>query len=209
MSGGISIRRFGWMALLMGVAGCVPAPPAQEAAKAAPAAVPESKPEPEQAAAEAPVALKTAVAMQYMGLLQAIQMHPEALAVQQFAEASSWKPVPEDQLALLNAKVGYSGKLAGQTVLLGSDGTNEVFALSVGKDFVADDIAEAIGSYVQLRPLSSEVTLGQKQQLWVLQEHGAPLGVLMIVSGVGDGIRGAGTVGYMAYDRAVAEMNSP
>ncbi len=204
-----AIRKFGWVVMLIGVAGCKPATSEPEAAKVAPVSGAIAEVKPERNGGESSTSLRTALAMQYMGLLHAIHMHPERLAVQQFAEASSWKPVPESQLALLNAKVGYAGRLAGQTVLLGSDGTNDVFGMAVGKDFVAEEIAEAIGSYVQLRPFSSETKLGQKQQIWVLLEDGKPLGMLMIVSGVGEGIQGAGTVGYMAYDRAIAEMNSP
>lgn len=98
---------------------------------------------------------------------------------------------------------------AGQTVLPGSNGTNDVFALAVGQGVVAEEIAAAIGFYLQLKSFSSEATLAQKQQIWVMHGHTASVGTLMVGSGVGDRIRGAGTVGYMAYDRAVAEMNSP
>lgn len=155
------------------------------------------------------VDVASVVAAQYAGFLMAIRDRPDELAVQKFAEAMSWKSIPERQLELFNAKTGYVGKLQGYSVIIGGDGTNDVFSISYGPGFESDKLIESIGTYVDLKHLTSRVELGQKEEIWLLTSNGEELGVLMMYSGLGDGIRGTGTVSYMSRGRTLLELNAP
>jgi hypothetical protein len=62
-----------------------------------------------------------------VGLIVDSLQRPTVNAIDTYATAFHWvKNAPEFN-ALVNAKTGYHGKISGQTVVLGGDGTNDIF----------------------------------------------------------------------------------
>lgn len=138
------------------------------------------------------------IAFLLAGLVVDTTLRPGVNAIETYVAAFRWRKNPPEINALFNAKVGYNGKIRGQTVLLGSDGTNNIIAVMIRDGFNAARVRAALEQAFTLRDVDSEESAGQKSDAYSLSDHGKDLGVVLLTYGVADAIRGSGTVAYMS-----------
>ena len=141
------------------------------------------------------------------GLLTDIRNRPENNAVDAFALAYKWKPLPPESLSMLNAKRGYAGRLAGQAVMLGSDGTNEVIAITYGKDFQPEEIRRHFDGIINLSSAGTDAAMGQRTDLYRAKDSssGSSLGMISLTYGTAEQVKGFGTIAY--FSAAAMEKN--
>jgi hypothetical protein len=107
--------------------------------------------------AKAPQSISADMADIVTGLIADSRLRPPSVnVVDTYAAAFHWRKIPPDTNTLLNAKVGYAGKVAGQTVLLLGDGTNDIFAVSLRDGFRADEAIAELRRVYQLKKQDSE-----------------------------------------------------
>lgn len=140
------------------------------------------------------------------GLIADIRLRPSVNAVDTFAAAFHWRKTPSETNALLNAKVGYAGKVAGQMVLLGGDGTNDIFAVSARDGFRADEAVAELRHVYRLKKLDSEESDGQRADSYSLIDGRTEVGLLTLTYGITEAIRGGGTIAFVATERARREI---
>jgi hypothetical protein len=126
--------------------------------------------------------------------------------VDTFAAGFHWRKTPSETNALLNAKVGYAGKIAGQTAIVGGDGTNDIFAIMLRDGFQPAEVIAELTQVYTLNKQDSEDSDGQRYDTYILVDHGNQLGLLTLTYGLADAIRGTGTIGFVAMDRAKKEI---
>ena len=163
-------------------------------------------PEPPARARIAPSSASKELAYMVIGLITDSRNRPATNAVDTYVAAFHWKKAPADMNALLNAKVAYYGKIGAQKVLLGGDGTNDIFGASVMEGFQPDVAFAEFASVYTLNKQDSEDSDGQRYDSYILIDHGAELGLLTITYGLADAIRGAGTIGFVGVDRLRKEL---
>jgi hypothetical protein len=95
-----------------------------------------------------------------IGLISDSRLHPSVNAVDTCAAAFHWRNTPPETNALLNAKVGYASKVDGQILLLGGDGTNDIFAVSARDGFRVDEAVAELRRVYQLKKQDSEESDG-------------------------------------------------
>jgi hypothetical protein len=149
--------------------------------------------------------ISSAVADVFAGLVTEANLHTERNAVEVFAKGLSWIEVPKDLNAMLNAKRAFAGKLANQTVLIGSDGSNDIFAIAVTKSFNPEEFQSRLKGVVVLLPVASNMSMGHKFDVYRLLDGAKDLGFLSINYGVAEAVRGTGTVAYISSARAKRE----
>jgi hypothetical protein len=150
-------------------------------------------------------ALTAAVVETFLGLLVDSDLHPDRNAVDVYAAALKWSPLSREMATLLNAERGYSGTLAGTTVTLGSDGTNDIWALSVGTGFEPVHIVEAMGRTLTLERVGSDRSLGQATEIYRAKDGTNLLGLVVLTYGADESVAGTGTVAFMSAARAAQE----
>jgi hypothetical protein len=143
------------------------------------------------------------------GLIADSRLRPSSVSVVDiYAAAFHWRKIPPDTNTLLNAKVGYAGKMAGQTVLLLGDGTNDIFAVSVREGFRADEAIAELRRVYQLKKQHSEESDGGRDDSYILVDGRTEVGVLSVTYGIAEPIRGAGTIDFMGIARSRKEIAS-
>lgn len=155
------------------------------------------------------LSVSSEVAELYAGLLTAIDLKPKEHAIATYAAAFHWKKIPPEMNTLLNGKEGYAGKVGEKTVLLGSDGTNDVFGIAVESGFDPKDFEKHLRQFLTLTPLGSDNSMGQASDAFKLSDGSRAIGVLMVTYGTADAIRGTGTVGYISAAKARREGMAP
>jgi len=141
-----------------------------------------------------------------IGLIADSRSRPNTNAVDTFAAGFHWRKTPPETNALFNAKVGYTGKLAGQTAIVGGDGTNDIFAIMLHDGFQPAEVIAELAQVYTLNRQDSEDSDGQRYDTYILVDHGNQLGLLTLTYGLADAIRGTGTIGFVAMDRAKKEI---
>ena len=141
----------------------------------------------------------------FLGLVQEINHRPERNAVEVNGKGLGWKETTKEMNAMLNAKRGFVGKLAGQVVFLGSDGTNDIFSIAVEKNFDSVAIHDRIKNVVNMKVVGSNTSMGQKTDMYRIFDGTKDLGLLSMTYGVAEAIRGTGTIGYISSARAKRE----
>jgi hypothetical protein len=141
-----------------------------------------------------------------IGIIADSRLHPDRNAVDTFAVGFHWPKTPPEMNALLNAKVGYAGKILGHAVLLGGDGTNDVIAIALRDGFQPDEVVAELNQSFSLNKQDTEDSNGQRFDTYILVDHGTQLGLLMLTYGLADAIRGNGTIGFVAMERANKEI---
>jgi hypothetical protein len=114
--------------------------------------------------------------------------------------------MPEETKMLLNSKTGYVGKVNDQLVMLGSDGTNDIFSLSVRDHFNPDEVLGELRQIYILDKRASETSDGQRFDIYEIRDHGTLVGLVTLSCGVVDAIAGTGTIAFVTMDRAKKEM---
>jgi hypothetical protein len=150
----------------------------------------------------AATALSLDLAHVFAGLVADVRTRQSGNAVDTYATAFHWRVMPEETKALLNAKIGYVGRIDGQLVLLASDGTSDVFSLTVPHTFKADEILAELRHIYTIDKRASETSDGQRFDIYGINDGGTAVGVLSISSGVVDAIAGTGTVAFASAERA-------
>jgi hypothetical protein len=140
-----------------------------------------------------------------LGLVQDMNVHPERNAVDAFALGFQWRPTPPEMNALLNAKKGYFGKIEGKTVLLGSDGTNDIFSIAVRDGFEPREIIASLGQILKLDAAGIDTSMGQTIEMYKVSDENAPIGLLSLTFGAAESLRGTGTLGFISASRAKAQ----
>jgi hypothetical protein len=141
----------------------------------------------------------------YVGLVNDLRSRPKVNAVDTYAKAFGWEPLSAEMSAALNAKSGYAGTVAGQVVLLGSDGSNDIFAISVRDNFEAQTILRHMSQVVTLNKAASEESMGQVSEMYRIFDSDEDLGYLALTYGTAPTVRGTGTISYLSASRARAE----
>lgn len=134
----------------------------------------------------------------FISIIAEITARPEVSAIDGYAVGNHWRRVPSVTAAMLNAKVAYAGKINGQVVMLGGDGTNDIFSVTIRDGFDPEPVKAMLRQVFTLKDEGSEVTVGQRFETYSLIDHSNNLGVVLISYGVAEAIRGTGTVGYMS-----------
>jgi hypothetical protein len=144
-----------------------------------------------------------------IGLISDSRLHPSVNAVDTYAAAFHWRKTPPETNALLNAKVDYASKVDGQILLLGGDGTNDIFAVSARDGFRVDEAVAELRRVYQLKKQDSEESDGGRVDSYILVDsNNTEVGVLSLTYGIAEPIRGAGTIDFVAMDRARKEIAS-
>jgi hypothetical protein len=137
------------------------------------------------------------------------RLHPSVNAVDTYAAASHWHKTPPETNALLNVKVGYASKVAGQILLLGGDGTNDIFEVSARDGFRVDEAVAELSRVYRLKKQHSEESDGGKVDSYILVDsNNIEVGVLSLTYGIAEPIRGAGTIDFMTMGHARKEIAS-
>jgi hypothetical protein len=127
---------------------------------------------------------------------------PDVNAVDTYAAAFHWVKNPPEMNALLNSKVGYHGRINGHKVVLGGDGTNDIFAVAISQGFEATEVLATIRQAFTVRFADREDSAGQRNDTYYLLDHGKSVGILMLMYGVADAIQGSGTAAFMSMKKA-------
>ena len=145
----------------------------------------------------------------YLGLIQDTASHPDRNAVDAFAKAFKWKPIPPEMYALVSGKsgtgIGYGGKVAGSTVLLGSDGSRDIFSIAVRDQFEPEQIVRALREVITARKLGADESMGGITEMYRIADGSTDLGILSVSYGTAPSIRGSGAVSYISAERARTE----
>lgn len=141
----------------------------------------------------------------FAAILTAIQLNPERNAVDEYAKASKWKETPTEMNAMLNAKRGYFGKLSGHTILLGSDGTNDIFSIMVRDGFDDQAFINHLNGALTFKHGGSDTSMGQKIDIYRIFDGDRSIGIGTITYGVAGAIKGMGTVGFISNERTRKE----
>lgn len=141
-----------------------------------------------------------------IGIIADSRLHPDRNAVDTFAAGFHWKKTPPETNALTNAKVGYAGKILGQTALLGGDGTNDIFSIALGNGFQSDEVVAELNQVYSLYKQDAEDSDGQRYDTYILVDHGNQLGLLTLTYGLEDALKGSGTIGFMEMARVKKEL---
>jgi hypothetical protein len=190
--------------MLIGLAGCNP--PSPSSAPQMPAALsPKTAAEPSPAKPEAPTSISRELAGLYLGLLQEIALYPERDAVTSLAKIQKWRAAPKEMLEFGNAKIGYVGRMSGHTVLMGSDGSNDIFSLMVNEDFEPRAFVSELGQYIEVSVAAEDSSMGQKLEMYRLRDGKSDLGFLYLNYGIAGEIVGSGGASFISSDRAKAE----
>lgn len=154
--------------------------------------------------------LSSAVAKLFAGILTASIIHPERNAVDEYAAAFGWKKSSPEMNVLLNTERSFAGSLAGHRVLLGTGGSNDIFAIAVVDGFEPTQIRRALRTVLTLQPVASDTAIGQRMDLYKLFDGKTDLGYLSLTYGVAELSLGPGSVGFISKARARAEgIDSP
>jgi hypothetical protein len=143
-----------------------------------------------------------------IGLISDSRLHPNVNAVDTYAGAFHWHKTPPETNALLNAKVGYATKVGGQLLLLGGDGSNDIFAVSARDGFRVDEAVTELRRVYRLKKQDSEDSDGGRVDSYILVDGRTEVGVLLLTYGIAEPIRGAGTIDFVVMDRARKEIAS-
>jgi hypothetical protein len=141
-----------------------------------------------------------------IGIIADSRLHPDRNAVDIFATGFHWKKTPPEANALGNAKVGYAGKIRGQTALLGGDGTNDIFSIALGDGFQPAEVVAELNQVYSLNKQDTEDSDGQRYDTYIMVDHGNEVGLLTLTYGMADAIRGAGTISFIGMDRVRKEL---
>ena len=150
--------------------------------------------------AKAPRSISVYMTDLMIGLISDSRLHPSVNAVDTYAAAFHWRKTPPETNSLLNAKVGYATKIDGQILLLGCDGTNEIFAVSVRDGFRVDEVVAELRRVYHLKKQESEESDGGEVDSYILVDGKTEVGLLTLTYGITEPIRGAGTIDFMAMD---------
>ena len=142
----------------------------------------------------------------FTGLVADMRLRQSGNAVEAYASAFHWRVMPEETKMLLNAKSGYVGKVNGQLVMLGSDGSNDIFSLSVRDHFNPDEVVSELRQVYTLDKRASETSDGQRFDVYAISDHGMPVGLVTRSCGIVDAIAGTGTIAFVTLDRTKKDM---
>jgi hypothetical protein len=142
----------------------------------------------------------------FAGLVADVRLRQLGNAIDSYASAFHWRVMPDETKTLLNAKTGYVGKVNDQLVMLGSDGTNDIFSLSVRDHFNPNEVLGELRQVYTLDKRASETSDGQRFDIYAIRDHGRPVGLVTLSYGVVDAIAGTGTIAFVSMDRAKKEM---
>jgi hypothetical protein len=146
------------------------------------------------------------VAHMFIGITSDARNRPNVNALDTFAVAYDWPKTPPNMNAMLNAKVGYVGKVDGQMVMAGSDGTNDILSISMRDQFAPDDILRELKDVYTLKSRASDTSDGQRIEIFTMFDGDKAVGLLTLSYGVASAIKGTGTLAYISIDRARKEM---
>lgn len=132
------------------------------------------------------------------GLIAATLAHPDVNAVDTYAAAEHWTANPPEFNALINAKVGYHGKINGQKVVLSSDGTNDIFGLTINDGFEPQQVVAALRQAFTMKYEGPDDSAGERAEGYTLSDHGEQVGLVFVTYGAADAVKGVGTVGFMS-----------
>jgi hypothetical protein len=160
------------------------------------------------AAGRAPSSVSAEMAELLTSLVAGTRAQPSVNAVDAYAAAFHWHRMPPEMNALLNAKVGYAGVIEGHKLLLGSDGSNDIFSVSVREGFSPDEATAALRHVYVLKKQDSEDSDGQRFETYILVDRGTDVGMLTVTYGVAQQIRGVGTLSFASMERVRKEIKA-
>ncbi|MGO9851615.1 MAG: hypothetical protein ACLPTM_08375 [Steroidobacteraceae bacterium] len=132
------------------------------------------------------------------GLIADSRLRPDVNALDTYAAAAHWSKNPPEINSLLNAKVGYHGVINGQKVIVGGDGSNDIFALSITEGFDPAKVEAALSQAFELRDEGPVNEAGEMSEAFTLTDRGEQVGMVIVTWGFPDAIRGKGTVAFMS-----------
>ena len=157
----------------------------------------------------APTSVSAYMADIVIGLIVDSRRHPNSNAVDTYATKFHWRKTSPATNALLDANVGYAGKVATQTLVLLGDGTNDSFGVSIRDGFHADEAIGELRHNYKLKKLDSEESDGGKVDSYSLVDGTAEIGVVSLTYGLAKPIRGAGTIDFVAMARTGIVSQQP
>ena len=136
------------------------------------------------------------------GLLNQIDTFPERYAVKEFAEGLGWTRLSAAEARLQDAKDGYVGTYDDYVVALGSDGTNDVFSLSVS-EFDREEFERLLAEvHVLLKPWANDEQIGTATEFFHIHHKQDKLGVLTITTSTSSTTDNLCTVGFISARKA-------
>ena len=141
----------------------------------------------------------------YAGIVIAVHQNPKHNAIDAYAKGMDWKKIPENMHEMLNAKHGYFGKISNRRIMLLSDGSNDIFSIVTDENFDPESFKESLSGFFGLASMETDERMGQKMDLYQLNDGDREVGVLSIIYGLADSIQGTGTVSFISKDRARKE----
>jgi hypothetical protein len=157
---------------------------------------------------KASTSISAQMADMVIGLIADSRRRPDRIAVDTYAAALHWRKTPPETNTLLNANVGYAGKVATQTLILLGDGTNDSFGVSIRDGFRVDEAIGELRHTYKLKKQDSEDSDGGRVDSYILVEGTTEVGVVSLTYGIAKSIRGAGTIDFISMDRLRTDLAS-
>ena len=107
-----------------------------------------------------------------IGLLTDSINRPGTNALDTYAAAQHWDKNPPEFNALLNAKAGYHGMIGDHKIIIGGDGTNDVFAVNTNEGFDPSRAVAALKQVLSLKAEASDDEMGIHTDLYSISDHG-------------------------------------
>ncbi|MCA9647650.1 MAG: hypothetical protein KC492_43470, partial [Myxococcales bacterium] len=146
-----------------------------------------------------------AVADLYVALLQDAILFADRDPVTVLAGAGGWRQLAPNESTLANAKVAYRGEWKGHSVLVAGDGGSHVFSIMVEQGFTSDGFVRRLRESVSAVSAGGDASLGQQSDIYRLDDHGSPVGLLLVTYGTATAVAGRGSVGFISVARAERE----
>jgi hypothetical protein len=153
------------------------------------------------AATESHKTISEDIAFLLTSLIVDAMQRPDVNVIDSYAAAAHWEKNPPEINALLNARMGYHGKISGQKVVLGGDGTNDVIAAMINQGFEPERVVAAVRQAFTLKVGDTEDSAGQRSVSYYVLDSNKPIGVVLLTYGVATAIRGTGSVVFLSMKK--------
>ena len=165
-------------------------------------AVPDKYVNPKYSSAE----IVSEIGEMFLGLVASISNRTvSGSAVDAYAKCFEWSEIPENMRELVVVKNAYHKLVKGHEVLLGDDGTVDMFSIAMGYGFDPIAIKEYVSEVLTINSLDSSRSMGYQTDIYQIIDKSDRLGLMIIAYGVIGRYSGVGRVSFMSLDRAIKE----
>lgn len=141
--------------------------------------------------------ISEAMAITLVGLIEDTYVDPSENVVDRYARVWHWDRTSAEVSKL--AKVAYVAELKGHKVTVGSDGTNDIIAISTDSEFDRNAaLVELRQAYNLLDQGQPDDEGGMRTEAYLISEHGIRRGLILVTYGEVPSTEGVGTLVYMS-----------